>query len=578
MTPTSSPASSVDSQAPLSAPVPGRSPALPARDALVVLALATLPLLAVAGGGFVADDFFFVTVLERTATPLFQYLTGAVLAMREVPTTFYRPLAMASLLAEIRAFGSDPWALHLSNLVLHAVAALAVWGIARRLVEGPHARVASIVAALAWAWFPRRVETVAWISCRPDLLATALATLGLWMWVEGARGHRTPLRAAGVLAWGLALLAKESVVALPLALVAWPALEGRVPAGDVLARFTRTAARSVALWPFVLMGAAYFALRRAATGAWIGGYGTSSLEFSVDTALKHFAYPAIPPLEFLNRLLTAPGVFLPVAVAVALLTLLVWVAIARALDTRAVAFGASWWVAAVLPVLPFLPSLTTTFNDRLMYLPGIGVALIAGGWWASGGRAVRVALAAFFAVTTVQTVAIAARWPVAGAMTARMVDGIAREARNVPETQPVLVAAVPDSYRGAYVLRNGLQYALQREGVANPARAAVLSYYLLETTSGSPVEVEAEDTSVLRVHGRDGRAEVMIGDQGLLFHVIAQDEATNDRYGRHRAVRFQLDDRALVLVAAPDGVTTLGVLGPSPFADPQVAPRVGPKE
>lgn len=49
--------------------VPRRLPDLPARDALIVLALAALPLLAVAGGGFVADDFFFVTVLERTATP-----------------------------------------------------------------------------------------------------------------------------------------------------------------------------------------------------------------------------------------------------------------------------------------------------------------------------------------------------------------------------------------------------------------------------------------------------------------------------------------------------------------------------
>jgi hypothetical protein len=481
-------------------------------------------------------------------------------------------------LAEIRAFGSDAWALHLSNLALHAVAALAVWGIARRLVEGPHARVASIVAALAWAWFPRRVEAEAWISCRPDLLATALATLGLWMWVEGARGHRTPLRAAGVLAWGLALLAKESVVALPLALVAWPTLEGRVPAGDVLARFTRTAARSVALWPFVLMGAVYFALRRAATGALVGGYGTSSLEFSVDSALKHFAYPAIPPLEFLNRLLTEPGAFLPVAVAVSLLTLLLWAAIARFVDNRAVAFGALWWVAAALPVLPFLPSLTTTFNDRLMYLSGIGVALIAAGWWAGGGRAVRIALAAFFAVTTVQTVATAARWPLAGAMTARIVEGVALEAQRVPPSLPIVVAAAPDSYLGAYVLRNGLDHALQRAGVEHPARAAVLSHYLLETASESPVEVEAEDSSGLRVRSRDGRREVMIGDQGPVSRVVAQDEATNDRYGRHRDVRFRLEDRSLVLVASPRGVIALGVLGPSPFTDPQVEPRVGPKE
>ncbi|MCU0255362.1 MAG: hypothetical protein MUF60_01340 [Vicinamibacterales bacterium] len=568
----------VDSRAPVSPHVERPAPGLAARDAAAVLVLAALPLLATLGGGYVADDFFFVTILEHITQPFAEYLAGAVTAMRDVPTTFYRPLAMASLLAEIRAFDSDPWPLHASNLVLHALTATAVWGIARRLVSGPHARGAAIFAALAWAWFPRRVETVAWISCRPDLLATGLATVGLWMWIEGARAHRTPLRAAGVLAWGLALFAKESVVALPLALVAWPALDGQRPPADPLRRFGRLAARVVALWPFVVVLAAYLTVRRLASGVFIGGYGASSLVFWSDSTLKHLVYPAIPPLEFLNRWLLEPGAFLPVAAVVAGLTLALWFAVWRTRSTPAVSFGALWWVAGALPAMPFLPSLTTTFNDRLMYLSGIGFALVLGGWWVRGGRRARAILAACLVLVTVQTVAIAARWPVAGDLTARLVEGVAAASAQAAPAQPILVAAAPDSYRGAYVLRNGLAYALQRQGVADPARVVVLSHYLLDTVSAMPVEARAEGASAVRLRGRDGRPEVMISYAATLPYVTYEASDTDDRYGRRADVLMQVRVPALLLVAAPSGVATLGTIGPGATTDPQVAPRVGPRE
>lgn len=554
-------------------PAPGSA----ARDAALVLVLASLPLLATIGGGFVADDFFFVTILERITQPFTTYLTGAVLAMRDVPTTFYRPLAMVSLLAEFRAFGSDPWPVHAVNLLLHAVAAVAVWGIARRLVQGPHARAAAIVAALAWAWFPRRVEAVAWISCRPDLLATGLGTLGLWMWIEGARAHRTPLRAAGVLTWGLALLAKESVVALPLALMAWPAIDTRGPAAGAPTRFARVAARAVALWPFVVTLVAFFGLRRLASGVFIGGYGASTLVFWSDSTLKHLVYPAIPPLEFLNRYLLEPGVFAPMAVVIGLVAVALWYAIWRTLDTPAVSFGAAWWLAGALPAMPFLPSLTTTFNDRLLYLSGIGLAMVVGGWWARGGRRLRVLLAVGLLLGTVQTLVVAARWPVAGALTARLVSGVADAVKRADPGQPVLVAAAPDSYRGAYMLRNALEYAVQREGVVDAARVVVASHYLLESPSVMPVEVAAEGSSAVRLRGRHARPEVIVAAAGAS---LATNEAvpTHDRYGRRTDVLVRPIRPALVLVASPDGVTSLGIVGPAPFADPQVSPRVGPKE
>lgn len=540
--------------------------------------LAVLPLLPTLGGGFVADDFMFVTVLERVTRPFGDYLVGAVLAMREVPTTFYRPLPMATLLLELRAFASDPWPIHLVNLALHALAAIGVWGLARRLVQGPGASGAAIVAALAWAWFPRRVEAVAWISCRPDLLASVLGLAGVWLWVEGDRARRAGCRAAGVLVWATALLSKESALLLPLALAAWPSRDGQPAATTPRAFLREVAARVATLWPFAAGGAAYFVLRRAATGAFVGGYAGQPLAFGADTAIKHLAYPAIPPIEVLNRWLLDPRAFLLATALVGLGTLGLWAAIAATRRHAAVAFGAAWWLVAALPVLTLQPSLTTTFNDRLLYLSGMGFAWIVAGWWAAGGRRLRAAVALALALVTAQTVALAWRWPVAGDLTARLVRDIAAASREVDTSLPLLVVAAPDSYGGAYALRNGLDYALQREGIAHPARALVVSHYLMESAGRMPVEVTVEAPDTVWVRGRDGRAEVMIAGAERPSVVTRAGSATNDRYGRHADVRLTLHAPALVLVAAPDGVRSLGRLGVAAGADPSAAPRVGPRQ
>ncbi len=578
MTDTASTAAAADARPigpPHAAPLARRAAA---RDAAIVFALAALPLLATLGGGFVADDFFFVTILERITQPVTAYVAGAVLAMRDVPTSFYRPLAMTSLLVDLRASGSDPRVLHAVNLALHALTAVAVWGIARRILTGPAARAAAVVAALAWAWFPRRVETVAWISCRPDLLATALGTLGLWLWIEGAGGRRMTLRTAGVFAWGLALLAKESAVVLPLALLAWPGTGAAASDASTHGRCARVAARATALWPFAVTLGGYFALRRLALGTFVGGYGASTLVFWSDSTLKHLIYPAIPPVEWLNRWLLAPGVLLPAAVIVGGMTMALWFAIWRTRTTPAVAFGALWWLAGALPAMPFLPSLSTTFNDRLMYLSGIGLALIVGGWWTCGGRRLRTTIAAGLLLATWQTMTIAARWPVAGTLAARLVSGVAGAMKAGDPAQPVIVAAVPDSYLGAYVLRNALEYAIQREGVLDPARVAVASHYLLESPSAMPVEVTAEGPANVRLRGKGGRPEVMADADVALRFATLDAAPTHDRYGRRVDVLIRLNDPALVLVAAPGGVRSLGVIGTAIPHDSQASPRVGPRE
>ena len=68
----------------------------------------------------------------------------------------------------------DPWGYHLASLLLHAVNAVLVYLVARRLLNvalqtAVDTRVGAGLAALLFALHPQRVESVAWISDRATL-------------------------------------------------------------------------------------------------------------------------------------------------------------------------------------------------------------------------------------------------------------------------------------------------------------------------------------------------------------------------------------------------------------------------
>lgn len=525
-------------------------------DPWLLALLAPLPFLPTLWSGLVADDFFFAALLREVTAPFLSYAADALLRMRDVPTTFYRPLPFITLLGEIRLWGGDPWPMHATNLVLHALCAVGVWRLASAVLEGSHARAAALVATLGWAWFPRRVETVAWLSCRPDLLATALGTWAMVAWIAGERGGSPWRRVLGVAGWFAAMASKESVVVLPLALAA---VDWRVAAG---APGCRLPARVGRLWPFAVGLAAFLVARRTVLGTWVGGYGAGALSPSLSTAVKQLIYPVVPPLEWLNRPLQDHTLALAMTLVMGACVAAFWGAVLRTARRPDVRFGAAWALAAALPVLTLLPSLTSTMNDRLMYASGIGFSIVIGGWLArSRGRALGVAAVLVVAFAW-HAVSLSEAWRVAGTRTALLVEQVAEVARRTPESTPLLVAAAPDSHRGAYMLRNGLGFALKRLGVPSPLRAVPLTHYLLEDVSVMPVEVRVEG-DVLRAAGRDGRAEVMVGSEGLDRWAEAWVSGMDDRFGRHREAKLRLRQPGLVLVASPERIESLGVAGPA---------------
>jgi protein O-mannosyl-transferase len=347
---------------------PAARPILLCLLALVVIAGAYLPALE---GPFIWDDR--KLVLEAPAVqswqPLGRYFatpfwtdgdSGAESA------AFYRPLTTLSYALDRQLHGTNPAGFHLSNLLWHLVCAGLLAALARRRGAAPP--VAILIGA-GWALLPRLTECVAWISGRTDSLATAcvLGALLLWDRIHGWRRWT-----AGLLLLA-GLFAKE--VALG-GLCAVAVLEWHDAGADAWRE------RAGRLWPVVVAGAAYAALRLHALGP--GGSGSAPTlgpvrrAFTVLEALGTYFVMVLDAWRPRSRIgvLGAPETFRVVIGALALggaiwLGRRQWRRLDRA-DAAAWSL-ASIALALVLQVVP-LPT-EVVAADRFLYLPLAGVTL-----------------------------------------------------------------------------------------------------------------------------------------------------------------------------------------------------------
>lgn len=140
----------------------------------------------------------------------------------------YIPLTWLSFSLDYAVWGLNPFGYHLTNLLLHAAAAVLFYAVARRLLAAATTwapaslDVGAAVAALFFAVHPLRVESVAWITERRDVLSGALflTTVLLYLRAQettGSRRHRPYWASVGV--YLAALASKSIVMTLPLVLV-----------------------------------------------------------------------------------------------------------------------------------------------------------------------------------------------------------------------------------------------------------------------------------------------------------------------------------------------------------------------
>ena len=350
---------------------------------LVFVVLAALALgLPTLNGGFVGGDDYQLALNHVYVNH--PSLEHALKLFAIVHRDLYQPLPMLSFSGEFAVAyqfdlfeagnpRSGAWLFHLDNALLHALNAVLVWLLLRRLDDRP---VIALLGALLFAVHPLQVEVVAWLNGRMMLMSTlfALASLlALSRWLTHGRWRWAVLTVLFVIACSISKVR----VGLPILLLLVP-----------YARRLRFTPRFWLLW--IVCGAVTgaFALLNiwstSEAALFAGGaehlHGPRVVRVLLSLAwyLQHMIVPTglaawhgtPETVYWLHRdTLHAALICLP---ALAVMAPACW-------KSRSCRVGVVWFCATLASTLPIVPARNILAAERYMYLPIVGLCLVLGG-------------------------------------------------------------------------------------------------------------------------------------------------------------------------------------------------------
>ena len=114
-------------------------------------------------------------------------LEGIKLAFTTAPENYWAPLLWMSFMADMELSGGPPWSCHLTNVILFSLNVGLLFLLVRRWTGRTGIALAT---ALLWAFHPTRVESVAWVTARKDVLSGLFFFLGLWFYTVGRNARQ----------------------------------------------------------------------------------------------------------------------------------------------------------------------------------------------------------------------------------------------------------------------------------------------------------------------------------------------------------------------------------------------------
>ncbi|MBS14790.1 MAG: hypothetical protein CME19_24795 [Gemmatimonadetes bacterium] len=302
----------------------------------------------------------------------------------------YRPLTLLSYAINRSISGTDPYAYHLTNVVLHGVTCVMLV----LLLSQWFGRSAGLVGGLVFAVHPALSEAVNAIVGRAELLAGGCVVAA---WYAHHRSEEVVgWRILAVVLYALGCLAKEHAILLPAMIVAermW-----LYSSGSIKERVVNLKSSLTPLAPYAAVVVAVLMLRYSV----IGSLGLPRLPDFVDNPLAHadtltrlwssvavfgryarlvllpvdlsadYTYNQIPAAISLTDPFLLAGWFTMVAI------LTVVYRSAQGESGGVFGFGFVVFLVAWLPISNLLVAIGTPMNDRLLYLPMIGFAILVG--------------------------------------------------------------------------------------------------------------------------------------------------------------------------------------------------------
>ncbi|MGD1031042.1 MAG: tetratricopeptide repeat protein [Opitutaceae bacterium] len=283
-----------------------------------------------------------------------------------------RPVLNLTFALNYAISGTAVWSYHALNLLVHVLAGLAIFGIARRTLSGV---VPAFAIALLWVLHPLQTESVTYLSQRAESLMGLFYLLTLYFFIRGSQaenstgtGRRTWWYALSILACLLGMGTKEVMVTAPVIVF----LYDRAFASGSFAEAWRRR-RGFYLW----LASTWLFLACLVAGGFsrggTAGFGTSvawwAYAFTQFRAVAHYLRLCFWPAPLtIDYGLTLGGPPIAMVCDAALIIGLVAVSAVLLLRNSPLGFLGAWFFVILAPSSSVIPVATELIAEHRAYL------------------------------------------------------------------------------------------------------------------------------------------------------------------------------------------------------------------
>ena len=389
------------------------------------------------------------SILNNTSIRQLTPLSGPLSPPRDTPVAG-RPVVNLTFAVNYAIGGLDVTGYHVTNLLVHLLAALTLYGTVRRALRlkrvpsdlSHDADYVALAAALLWVVHPLNSESVNYLTERTESLMALfyLTTMYASIRAVGNAGNQWLWIALAVVASTLGMASKESMVTAPVMVLIFDRVFVYTSFREAWRERRALYAGLAASW--IVLGLILWSAPRTSVGFESGTTPWNYFLNQVQLIAQYFwlaVWPQALVLDYgLPRTLTVVDVLLPGVVVVAL-GLLTLVALWR---WPLLGFLGAWVFITLSPTSSFVPIATEVGAERRMYLPMAALAVlfvVAVRWlvvrgtsaerrsqWRIAGAVIALACVLLGARTIVRNVEYGSRMRIAETIIERRPHGRAR--------------------------------------------------------------------------------------------------------------------------------------------------------
>jgi len=303
-------------------------------------------------------------------------------AFTSVVLANWHPLTMISYMLEWQLFGANPAGYHIVSLMLHIGAVIILFLFLYKSTK--HFWPSAFAAAL-FALHPLRVESVAWVAERKDVLSMFFGMACLWAYSSYCEKRKSSSYLICLILFTLSLLSKPMLVTLPFVMLLldfWPfhrwqkALQEK---GSFFQKIQSLIYEKIPFFMITIVSSAITLWAQSKGGAVSSLKNLPFIERLENAFVSYTAYlgKMICPVHLaVFYPFETPLPLLEIVSSAMIIILITFIVLAYTKKLPFLFVGWCWYIGTLIPVIGLIQVGSQAMADRYTYMPSIGIAIM----------------------------------------------------------------------------------------------------------------------------------------------------------------------------------------------------------